>query len=34
MWALTCTTIAFAPIEDDNHVLPAPELPAQLFVSV
>jgi hypothetical protein len=34
MWALTCTTIAFAPIEDDPHVTPVPELAAQLFVSV
>ena len=34
MRALTCTTIAFAPIEDDPHVTPVPELSAQVFVSV
>src|SRR5215831_21397447 len=34
MRALTGSTIAFAPIENDPHVTPVPELSAQVFVSV
>src|SRR5262249_45659375 len=32
--AVSCTTVAFAPVEDDTHVTPVLKLSAQLFISV
>jgi len=32
--ALSCTTVAFAAVEDDAHVTPVLKLSAQLFISV
>ena len=32
--ALSCTTVAFAAVEDDAHVTPVLKLSAQLFISI
>src|SRR5262245_17601908 len=32
--AVSCTTVAFAPVEDDTHVTPVLKLSAQFFISV
>src|SRR5215510_3789858 len=32
--AMSCTTVAFAAVEDDAHVTPVLKLSAQLFISV
>src|SRR5215831_8654702 len=32
--ALPCTTVAFAPVEDDAHVTPVSKLSTQFFISV
>src|SRR5215467_4347283 len=32
--ALSCTAVAFAPVEDDTHITPVLKLSAQLFISI
>src|SRR5215471_15387964 len=32
--AMSCTTVAFAAVEDDAHVTPVLKLSAQLFISI